>query len=104
MSIIKTILTDELKFLDDKIKLNQVHYDLERETTKISALSSKELDKYEYKTGQDLEYKVVEQDKFEYSPLGRVFNKESDKEDKKEGHLKRLKNIEGKNKEHLNKN
>ena len=106
MSIIKTILTDELKFLDDKIKLNQVHYDLERETTKISALSSKELDKYEYKTGQDLGYKpgVVEQDKFEYSPLGRVFNKESDKEDKKEGHLKRLKNIEGKNKEQLNKN
>ena len=64
------------------------------------------MDKCEYLTDEDLECKpgVVEQDKFEYSPLGRVFNKESDKEDKKEGHLKKLKNIEGKNKEQLNKN
>ena len=63
------------------------------------------MDKYEYLTDEDLECKpgVVEQDKFEYSPLGRVFNKELDKEDEKEGHLKRLKNIEVKNKEQLKK-
>ena len=43
------------------------------------------MDKYEYLTDEDLECKpgVVAQDKFEYSPLGRVFNKELDKEDKK---------------------
>ena len=54
-------------------------------------------------TSEDLGYKpgVVEQAKFEYSPLGKVFNKSLDKEDKKEGLLKRLKNIEGKNEEQL---
>ena len=46
-------LTDELKILDDKIKANEVHYDLNREVAKISALSSKNLDKYEYLTGDD---------------------------------------------------
>ena len=38
---------------------------------------------------------VLEQTKFDYSPLGKVFNKGlDDKDDKKEGLLKRLKNIE----------
>ena len=37
--------TDELKILDDKMKANQAQYNLIRETGKISALSSKELDK-----------------------------------------------------------
>ena len=41
-------LTDELKILDDKIKANQTQYDVYRKATKISALSSKKLDKYEY--------------------------------------------------------
>ena len=40
------ILTDELKILDDKIEANQAQYDLDREAAKISALSSKELDKH----------------------------------------------------------
>ena len=72
------ILTDELKILGDKIKANQVQYGLDREAAKISVLSSKELDKYEYLTGKDLGYKqgVVKQAKFEYSPLGKDFNKD----------------------------
>ena len=95
---IKLTLTDELKILDDKIKANQAQYDLDKDAAKISALSSKKLDKYEYLTGEDLGYKpgVVEQGKFEYSPLGKVFNKGLDKKDKDEGTLKRLKNIEDK--------
>ena len=54
-------LTDETKTLDDKIKANLSN----REAAKISALSSKELDKYEYLTGEDLGYKpgVVEEAK-----------------------------------------
>ena len=44
---------------------------------------------------------IVQKAKFEYSPLGKVFNKGLDKDDKKEGLLKRLKNIEGKNKDQL---
>ena len=93
-----TGLTDELKILDDKIKANQAQYDLDREAAKISELSSKELDKYKYLTGEDLECKpgLLEQAKTEHSPFGKVFNKGLDKEDKKEGHLKKLKNIEGK--------
>ena len=47
-------LTNELKIVEDKIKANQAPYDLDREATKISALLSKELDKYEYLTGEDL--------------------------------------------------
>ena len=96
-------LTDELKILDDKFKANQAQYDLDREAAKISALSSKELDKYEYLTGEDLGYKpgVVEPAKFEYSALGKVFNKGLDEKDKKEGLLKRLNNIEGKNEEQV---
>ena len=47
-------LTEALKILDDKIKTNQVQYDLDREAAKISALSSKEfLEKYEYFTGEE---------------------------------------------------
>ena len=37
---------------------------------------------------------TVEQEKFEYSPLGKSFNKGLEEEGKKEGILKRLKNIE----------
>ena len=46
-------------------------------------------------TGEDLRYKpdVVEKAKFEYSPLGKVFNAGLDESNKKEGLLKRLKNI-----------
>ena len=44
--IIKMTLTDELKIFDEKIKPNQAQYNLDREATKISALSLKELDKY----------------------------------------------------------
>ena len=86
-------LTDELKILDDKIKADQAQYDLDREAAKISSLSSKELDKYEYLTGEGLGYKseVVKQAKFEYSPLGKVFNKGLHEKDKKEGLLRRLK-------------
>ena len=94
---------DQLKILDNKIRANKAQYNLDREAAKISALSSGELDKYEYLSGEDLGYKpdVVPKSKFEYSPLSKVFNKGLDTDDKKEGLLKRLKNIEGKNKDQL---
>ena len=44
---------------------------------------------------------MIQKAKFEYSPLGEVFNKGLDETDKKEGILKRLKNIEGRNKEQI---
>ena len=44
--------TDGIKLLDDKIKANQGQYDLNREAAKISASSFKDLNKYEYVTGE----------------------------------------------------
>ena len=69
--------TDEPKTLDDKIKANQAQYDLNREAANISALSSKNLENYEYLTGEDLGYtpSVMEKAKFEYSPLGMTLDK-----------------------------
>ena len=51
-------------------------------------------------TGEDLGLKrnTIEQTKFEYSPLGKIFNKRLSEDDKKEGLLKRFKNIENENK------
>ena len=74
---------------------NEAQYDLDRKAAKISALSSNNLDKYEYLTGQDLGLKpsTVEQTKFEYSPLGKIFHKGLSEDDKKEGLFKRLENI-----------
>ena len=76
-------VTDQIKILDRKIKQNEAQYDLDRETAKISALSSNNLGKYEYLTGEDLDLKLstVEQAKFEYSPLGKIFNKGLSEED-----------------------
>ena len=93
-------VTDQIKILNRKIKQNESQYDLDREVAKISALSSKNLDKYELLNGEDLGLKpnTVEQSKLEYFPLGKVFNKGLSKEDKKEGLSKRLKNIEDKKK------
>ena len=62
----------------------------------ISAWSSKNFDKVEYLTGEDLGLKpnTIEQARFEYSPWGKIFNKGLDKDDQKERLFKRLKNIE----------
>ena len=49
LKLIKITLADELKTLDDKIKVNQAQYDLDRKAAKISALLSKQLCKYECK-------------------------------------------------------
>ena len=75
---------------------NEAKYDLDRKAAKISALSFNNLDKYEYLTGEDLGLKpnTIEQARFEYFPLGKIFNKGLDKDDKKESLFKRLKKIE----------
>ena len=96
-------ITEQVKILDDKIKSNKAQYDLDREAAKISAIRSGDLEKYEYLSGNDLRYKpdVVEKTKFEYSPLGQVFNKGLNVDEKNKGLLKRLKNLESKNENQL---
>ena len=76
-----------------------------KKAAKISALSSGNLDSYEYLTGEDLNYKpsTAKQTKFDYCPLSTFFNKGLKEEEKKKGLLKRLKNTEDKNEEHLKK-
>ena len=75
---------------------NEAQYDLDRKAAKIFVFSSKNLDKYEYLTGEDLDLKpsTIEQAKLEYSPLGKIFIKKLNEDDKKEGLLQILKNIE----------
>ena len=70
--LIKMTIFDQIKILG-----SEAQYDLDRKAAKISALSSENLDKYEYFTGEDLDYKpsAIKKTKFEYSPSGRVFNR-----------------------------
>ena len=69
---------------------SEAQYDLDRKAAKISGLSPNNLDKYEYLTVEDLGFEpsTIEQAKFEYSPLGKIFNKELDKDDQKKGCLR----------------
>ena len=39
---------------DDQIKSEKLQYDINRETAKISALSSGKFDKYEFLTGEEI--------------------------------------------------
>ena len=61
-------VTDQIKILNWNITQNEAQYDLDRETAKISALPSNNLDEYEYLTGEDLSLKpsTIDQAKFEY--------------------------------------
>ena len=94
---------EQVKILDDKVEANNAQYNLDRMNAEISAYSSGDLPKYEYLTKKDLDYKLnaFEQAKFEYSPLGKVFIDGLDKSDRKEGLLKKLKNIEDKSNNQL---
>ena len=97
-------VTYQIRILNRKIEQNESQYDLDREAGKTSKLSSNHLDKYELLTGEDLGLKpsTIEQAKFEYSPLGKDFNKGLSEVDKKEGLFKRLENIKDKNEELIN--
>ena len=86
-------ITGQIKILNKKIMQNEAQYHLDRKAAKISALSSNNLDKYEYLTGEDLGLKpnTIEQARFEYSLLGKIFNKGLSDDDKEEGLFKTLK-------------
>ena len=69
MILIKMTVTDQLKIIDNKSKANQAQYDLDRLSAKVSALSSGELRKYKYFTGEDLWYKSKKKDNKTINPL-----------------------------------
>ena len=64
---------------NDKIRDEKLQYDINREACKISALSSSNIKKYEYLTGEDIlpcNQQQMEQAKLTYSPLGKAFEKQ----------------------------
>ena len=70
--------------IDDKSKDEKLHYDINTEAARISALSSGKTDKYEYLTGEELwpsnQKQIIGQAKFIYSPWGKAFvNKQKNK-------------------------
>ena len=83
-------ITDQIKILNKKILQNEAQYDLDKKAAIISARSSKNLDKVGYLTGEDLDLKpnTIEQARFEYYPLGKIFNKGLSENDEKESLLK----------------
>ena len=86
------------KILDNKIKSNNNQYKIDRLNAEISAFSSGDLNKYELLTRKDLNYKpdALDKARFEFSPLGRSFNKVLDKtipNYQEEGVIKLLKDI-----------
>ena len=52
--IIKMGISENLKTIDNKIEQNKAQYNLERQTAKISALSSVNVNNYEFLTSKDV--------------------------------------------------
>ena len=66
--------------INGHIRDEKRQYDINRETAKISALSSGKIHKYEYITGEDIlppnQQQITEQARFTYSDLGKAFEKQ----------------------------
>ena len=67
--------------IEDQIRDEKLQYDINREAAIMSALSSGEIDKDEYLTGEEIlpsnQQQIIEQAKFIYSPLGKAFEKQT---------------------------
>ena len=63
-----------------RLEIKKLQYDINREAAKTSTLSSGEIRKYEYLTGENIlpsnQQQIIEQAKFTYSPLGKFFEKQ----------------------------
>ena len=67
--------------IDDQIRDAKLQHNINREATKISALSSGKINKFEDLTGEEIlssnQKQIIEQAKFTYSPLGKAFEKQA---------------------------
>ena len=84
--------------INDQIRDEKLQQDINRETAKISALSSGKIHKYEYRTGEGIlpsnQQQIIEQAKFIYSPLGKAFEKQIKTiEDQREKQIDALKDL-----------
>ena len=66
--------------INDQIIDEKLQYDINREASKTSTLSSGNIQKYEYLTGEYIlppnQQQIIEQANFTYSPLGKPFEKQ----------------------------
>ena len=93
--------------INDQIRDEKLHYDINREAAKISALSSGKIHKYEYLTGEDIlpsnQQQIIEQAKFTYSLLGKAFEKQIKTIEDQEGkQIDAIENLKDTNKEAVN--
>ena len=76
-------ISQKIKSINNKIVQNKAQYHLDRQATKISALSSGNVGKYEFLSGKDvlpekdLLDKATTIKRFEYSPLGTELKKQT---------------------------
>ena len=60
---------------EDKVRDEKLQYDINRETTEISAPSFGKINKYEYFTGEEIvpsdQSRIIGRAKLTYSPLGK---------------------------------
>ena len=73
--------------IDHQVRDEKLQYDINKEAAKISTLSSKKIDKYEYLTGEEIQPSsqrlIIEQAKSGYSPLWKAFEKQAETIDDK---------------------
>ena len=67
--------------IEDQVRDEKLQYHINREAVKISALSSGKIDKYEYLIVEEIlpsnQQQIIEQAKFNYSLLGKAFEKQA---------------------------
>ena len=67
--------------IEDQNRDEKLQHDINREATKISALSSGKIDKYDQFTGEEIlpsnTQQIIKQAKFTYSSLGKTFEKQT---------------------------
>ena len=70
--------------LDDKIRDEKLQYDINREAAKILASSSGKIDNNEYLAGEEIlpsnQRQIIEQSTYAYFPLGKAFEKQTEKQ------------------------
>ena len=88
--------------IDDQIRDEKLQYNINREAPKISGLSSNKIGKYEYLTGDKIlpskQKQIIEQAKFNYSPLGKAFERQiKTMEDQRQKQVEALKDLKPEN-------
>ena len=93
--------------INEQIRDEKIQYDINRKAAETSALSSGKIDKYEYLTGKEIlpsnQQQIIEQTKFNYSPLVKAFEKQTKIiEDQEENQIKALEYLKPKKKKKSN--